>query len=228
MTEKPYILRSQNWTEALKITFYYLKSQPLTLAVIFLASFTANEFLSESARSTMHSMDGPWLSQVGKFLVALVEGYFLMVLGTFFLLNNKTPIGWSAFFKNYLNTLTAELLRFIARSLLYSLALIIPGVVMYARLGFFNFVVALDPEYQKRPDAVIVCLELTRQCWGRITLLNVFFGVVGGALELSPDLLNIDDLWLRSLFAATTFIANLYMFVIMYLVFENLKANRKG
>ena len=127
------------------------------------------------------------------------------------------------FLRKFIAPLTAESLRALTSILLWSLALIVPGVIMYCRLSFVPFVVILDPTYHTKPDALARCRELTRDCWMRLTFFLVALGVIDLLFELAPGLLNIESWMIRIPFDFCGFLFSLFSFLILYVIFDNLR-----
>ena len=211
------------------LTVQWVRELPITLLVLFIATFSTNQYFEWLARELMNTEQGPWPAQICEFLFSLIEGVSLLLVGGYFLINLQRKMTWGEFFKKYTAPLTAESLRALTQILLWSLAVLIPGVIVYCRLTFVPFIVFLDPSYEAKPDAVGRSYELTRPCWGRITFAIFLLGALEGMFELTPNLLKVDNLVMRACIDLCGFLFSLFSFVVVYIIFENLlKEQNKG
>lgn len=224
----PMLLRRQDFHRAGVLTVEFAQSLFLPLLVLFLASFVVNQYLEGLASELNNTDQGPWIAQIGQFLASLIEGFALLMIGGFFLVRRAEGLTWSEFNKRTLAPLTAESLRALTRILLWTLVFIIPGVIMFFRLYFVPYVVFVDPTYKTSPNAVARSLELTKSCWMRVTLVIVALNLVDGAFELAPNLLRTDGLLYRAFFDLSGFIFSLFEFMLLYIIFENLRAQAQN
>jgi hypothetical protein len=209
------------------LTIEWLRTQPLMLLGLFIFSFACDQFFEDLGRALAQSDLGPWPAQIGQFLTNSIEGMVLFLLGGFFLINVQRKMGGWEYLKKYTNPLTAESLRALTRVLLWSLVLILPGVVMYCRMMFLPFVIFFDPEYATHPDAVAITNTLTKKHWLQITLLVFAMSLGDGIFELIPNLLHIEDLVLRTCIALCGFVFSLFSFILLYMIFEHLMQGRE-
>jgi hypothetical protein len=164
---------------------------------LFVATFASEQYFEYLSQMLNATDQGPWPAQLGGLCFGLVEDCALLLLFSYFIVNLKEKMSWDEFFRRYLAPLTAESLRALTSILLWSLALIVPGLVMYCRLIYFApFVVLADPTYKTRPDAVARAKELTRGCWGKLSLFMLGLTVVDALFVYGPSLLNIESLFI--------------------------------
>lgn len=216
------ILQRKDLNRAGLLTIHWIRQLPFTLLILFVFSFTTNQYFEWLARALNDSEQGPWPAQVGEFLISLIEGAALWMIGGYFLVNLFRKTTWKEFFKKTTLPLTAESLRSFTRIILWSLAFILPGVVVFCRLWFVPYIVFVDPTYTTQPDAVARSYALTKTNWLQITAIVMGLEILDGAFELIPNLLKIDDLVLRACIDLCGFLFSLFSFVLLYILFENL------
>lgn len=223
------LLHRRDFNRAGLLTAQWVRELPFTLFVLFAVSFATNLSLEKLSRVLYYTEQGPWPAQIAQMFCALLEGFFLLLIGGFFLVNLREKMSWRIFFKKYMAPLTAESLRAITRILLWCLVFLVPGMIMYCRLNFVPFVVFADPSYATRPDAVARTLELTRSCWFKITLIIFGLGCFDAIFEFAPHILNIEDFGFRLFFELCGFLFSLFSFVLLYMIFQNLmQTQEKG
>lgn len=217
------MIRLQDFNRAGLLTVRWIRELPILLAALFLFNFTTNQYFEYLGQELNSSELGPWPAQLGEFFSSLILGFALLMIGGYFLVSLKQKISWGEFFRRYTAPLTAESLRALTQILLWSLLFILPGMVMYCRLNFLPFVIFCDPEYDARPDAVARCKELTKNCWLRLTFIVLLFSIFDAVFELAPNLMRIENLFARGIFSLCSFVFSLFAFVLLYMIFENLR-----
>lgn len=220
-------LSSRDFHRAGLLTVQWIRELPITLSVLFLLNFASSQYFESLGQELNSTELGPWPAQIGEFLSGLILGFALLMIGGYFLVGLRHKMTWSEFFKRYTAPLTAESLRAITQILLWSLVFILPGMVMYCRLNFVPFVIFCDPDYELRPDAVARSKELTKNCWIRVTLFVLVLSIFDAVFELAPNLMRIENLFGRGLFSLCSFVFSLFAFVLLYMIFENLRQVHK-
>lgn len=217
------LLKRQDFQRAGLLTVQWIRQLPVILGILFLLNFISDQYF-EYLGQVLNSTDlGPWPAQLMQFLSSLILGFALLMIGGYFLVTLRMKIGWRDFFRRYTAPLTAESLRAITQVLLWSLVLIVPGIIMYCRLNFVPFVIFSDPDYEAHPDAVARSKQLTKKCWIRVTFLILILSVFDAVFELAPNLLKIENLFGRGIFSLCNFVFSLFAFVLLYIIFENLR-----
>ena len=216
-------LRRSDFSRAATLTVEFTRELPLTLGVLFLLSFAGIRYFEGVAVELATSEQGPWMAQMGQAVVSMTEGFAVLLIGGYFLMCRHEKITWREFFRRTIAPLTAESLRALTLILLWSLALLIPGFIMYCRLSLIPFIVFCDPTYSTRPDAIARSMELTKRCWPRLFLFMLALAVVSAVFELAPHMLMIDDLITRIMFDFSGFLFSLFGFMLLYIIFENLR-----
>lgn len=209
-----------------ELTKDLVRSQPFLLLAVFVVSFGLNMHFERLSQQLIVMGQGAWQAQLGQFFVSILEGFSFLVIGTYHLLNKREATSWEQYFKRFIGPLTAESLRALARIMLWSLAFIIPGLIMYARLIFVQFIVVLDPNYFKNPNAVATALQMTKNCWIRLTLICLSLAVISGCIEFTPHLLKIENFFARAAFDLVSLIFSLFAFIITYLIYENIRTEK--
>jgi hypothetical protein len=227
LNKKSPILHKSDFPKAMELTVDLARTHAVLIILFFVIGFALNQYLEWLGQILATSDQGPWPAQIAEFLAGLIEGFFLLMIGTFYLANQRTRQTWKEFNAKYLGPLTAESLRALAYICGWSLLFLVPGFIMYARLSVLPFVIVLDPEYDENPDGVKISREMTKHFWVQVSLLTLVLALVGGAFEIAPNLLHIEDLFLRAIFELANFIVSLFAFFLLYCVYDNLKA-RKG
>jgi hypothetical protein len=200
-----------------------VRTFPIMIGLVFFISFGLNRFFEEMARELAFSDQGPWMAQVCEFLVSLIEGFCVLLIGTYFLAFRKTTLSWKEFFKIHFNPLMAESLRSLASILLWSLFFLIPGFIAYVRLSLVGFIVVLDPTFKTNPDALKRSRELTRHCWIRLAGIIMLLTLAEAFFELTPNLLHVGDIFSSFVFECANFLCSLFGFCLLYVIFENLR-----
>ena len=217
------MIKAQDFNRAGLLTVQWIRELPILLGVLFLLNFASGQYFEYLGQELNSSELGPWPAQIGEFLAGLILGFALLMIGGFFLVGLRRKMTWGEFFKRFTAPLTAESLRAITQILLWSLVFVIPGVIMYCRLNFVPFVIFCDPDYEQHPDAVGRCKQLTKKCWFRVTLLILVFSIFDAVFELAPNLLRVENLFARGFFSLCSFVFSLFAFVLLYMIFENLR-----
>ncbi len=91
-------------------------------------------------------------------------------------LQARTDETFTKFTQKHIHALTAESLRALGLTMLWSLALILPGFFKYVRYTFMPYVVVADPVYQRgERDALAYSNDLIKGFTGQVLLLILVF-----------------------------------------------------
>ncbi len=141
-----------------KDNFLILKRGFLPLLIIWIISSSVDQYLGERIEAIMRSPSGLDGSLVIFSLLSIVSGLIFPLLMTsigILAIVSKPEVTLFDFLAKYFNQMIIEELRSWGKILLYSLFLIIPGVIKYIQLCFVQFVVTTLPEYdQGKIDAL--------------------------------------------------------------------------
>lgn len=218
------MLKFRDFHRAGALVLRFLRFMPFPLGLLFIFTFASEQYFEYLSQLLNTTEQGPWPAQLGEFCFSVIESFAQLLLVGYFLVNLFQQTTWLEFFRRHLAPLTAESLRALT-SILYGLLLaIVPGIVRYCRFYLVPFIVYVDPTYQSRPDALARAKELTDDCWVRFTFLILGLGALETGFELGPSLLKIDDLIPRLIFDFCGFIFSLYCLLVVYVVFDNLRA----
>lgn len=182
--------------------------------MLFVVSFLLNLWL-ESIQILPKDEYGRIFQQAGISVISMLEYFCVLLLFVY----SKRPgePTWSNIWL-YIN----ESVRVLTRVLLWLLALIIPAFFVYLKYVLVPFVVFFDTDYKEgKVDALERAAKFTKgimpQLFG-VALLFIIFEVI---FELGPNIYPIFQPWpIRTLFAAGSFLLNIYSTVFCFVLFE--------
>lgn len=171
-----------SYKNILKDTLEILKRSPLLLAALYLGCEVFQQYFMLIERVTTQLTSSPnFVAILGQLLTSLTEFVFLTMLVPQRLIEIDTFRPASSFInfaKRHIVALTAEGLRALTITILWLLALVLPGLYKSIRLMFVPYVVVADPEYMAgRRDAIKYAEELTKGAF--LPLLGIFIAVNG-------------------------------------------------
>lgn len=162
----------------------------------------------------------------------MIEGLFLLLILSWAIptIRPTTAAGTlkEPFNTPYLESFFAEYLRTIAQVLLYTLLLIIPGFVRYARLIFVPFVVLFSQKYRDGDeDALETSVELTNQCIWYIAALLIASVAFEVLFKFTPNVFpGFYNYPVRVLFSFLSYLISVWSYAFLFLLFENAMENR--
>lgn len=165
-----------------------LKSVGIALFLITLSGSILDQVITMKMEAQLSSHSGAgaslWFFGAAALVTNLLYPLFFMLTAIAGLSEQSV----SGLLKKSANQAIIEEMRAWGKAMLWSLFLIIPGIIQFIRLIFVSFVVTLDPEYDKGSiDALEKSKEIARGKWGRIFALFVMFSVFVPALMTSFD-----------------------------------------
>lgn len=171
--------------------------------------------------------------QVILIMISLVEEVGLILIFTFGLTRarqlGRSDLEPNPFTKGYFASFLAEYLRVLAQTLLWSLFLLIPGLVRYTRLIFVRFIAIIYRPYRNNQvDALKLSIELTRPIFWRLFIFIAIMSTIQVALEFAPHLNPVFHLLpLRLLFHMLSYAVSAIAYAYLYEQFiEALKKAR--
>lgn len=134
-----------------KDNFLVLKKGFLPLLLIWIISSSVDQYLGERIEAIMRSPAGLDYSLIIFSLLSIASGLLfpLVMISIGILAITKPQENLADFLGKSFNQMIIEELRSWGKILLYSLFLIIPGIVKYIQLCFVQFVVTTLPEYEQ-------------------------------------------------------------------------------
>ena len=134
-----------------KDNFLVLKKGFLPLLLIWIISSSVDQYLGERIEAIMRSPAGLDYSLIIFSLLSIASGLLfpLVMISIGILAITKPQENLADFLGKNFNQMIIEELRSWGKILLYSLFLIIPGIVKYIQLCFVQFVVTTLPEYEQ-------------------------------------------------------------------------------
>lgn len=195
----------------------FAKQQKWSLLMLFVVSFLLSRWL-ESIPITPQDESSRIFQQVGLSLITLLEAFAVLMLFVYSKRPSETT--WANVWI-YIN----ESVRVLTRVLLWLLAFIIPAFFVYLRYVFVPYVVFFDPDYREgKVDALKRAAELTKGLMPALLGLALIFIGLEILFELGPNIYEALQTWpIRTLFAASSFLLNIYSTVFCYVLFETRK-----
>lgn len=177
----------RKWSEALASL---IGPQGLLIALIFTFNLFLDQVMTELIQDELMSEMGAsaWIWVYGGFTFA--AGLLGPLLVSFLALSAWRHQGTSLLqvARQHLGYLVKEEMRVLGKTLLWSLLLIIPGIIRFFQLLFVPYVVLLDGTYQQgEADALKRSWVFVRRVWGRLLGLVLFFGLVWPVAFTSLD-----------------------------------------
>lgn len=170
-------------------------------------------------------MQGPWKVQVAGGLFDLsFSAIMLFAYGfSLYLLEHK-PIPLTQFLSERLSPMAAEGLLAIAKILMFSLLLIIPGIVYYIFCTFLPYVVFYDGRLLNGDiRALNESKRLVKKHFFKIFGLVVLTGFLSVVIELLPKILGTTVWWLEIWFSLLSFYFGGFLFMFFYGLYEKYK-----
>lgn len=158
------------------------------LAPIFFALTWAEMLLQKWIQEALGSHEGapPWIWAL--VIVAVLLSLATPLITAIFVLSSNLSHTW----KQDLNLLFIEQFRAMGQVLLWSLLLIVPGLIRLAQLSLVPFVVLLDPKYKAgQLDALKTSTRVFKAHWLRIGFWILLFGAI------APLLMTMADPWVE-------------------------------
>lgn len=216
-------LFSESLTLALRLAREQIGPLALLLALGTLITINAENLMQTAPSAEENSR---WILQVCMGLWELCEGLAMILILSWGIpkLRPLTEAHFTQhpFAENYLGSFFAEYLRLLANVLLWGLLLIIPGFVRYCRLIFVPYVAIFARPYREgKIDALELAADLTRGRFAWLIGIMLLFTGVQVGIEFVPHLLpELHILPLRILFIGISFFISVWLFALLYLLFE--------
>ena len=187
--------------------------------MLFVVSFLLARGLEEMP--TVAKDEGSRIfQQVGLSLISLLESFLVLILFVY----SKRPSEptWQHIWL-YIN----ESIRVLTRVLLWLLAFIIPAFFVYLRYILVPYVVFFDPDYREgKVDALKRAAELVKGIMPVLLGIALIFIAGEVVFELGPNLYPPFQPWpIRILFAAGSFLLNIYATVFCFVLFETRRSS---
>lgn len=214
-------------SEGLALAQKLIKAQWLALAILFLISTALGLQLEDALAETTARGDSE------RIVLALAGGVVDMFEGvmTFMLLSwalpRVRPLSGPQFLKQpfqkpYLSHFFAESLRALGSILLWTLALILPGLFRYVQLIFVPLIVFFDQEYEAgNVDALQRSTQLANR---RMKFLIPFMLMTMSAsvlLQLAPNKwVELHTLGYRTAFSLVGFLLSVWSYSVIVVLFE--------
>ncbi len=185
----------QSLKPAVAFTLFFVKTSWYWIAIFYIFAFCMTEYFVSLPQMDPMNSKLLLLCKLGEMVTALVFSLFAMLL---------IPARWAEYKRNlplrslgsiihkYTWMLVLEGLRVFVWTLLWTLMLIVPGIIKYARFSLVPFVVMLNDDYDKgRLDALKHSENLTRgHVFGMLILLVLitFFDLAYELSSLIPGI----------------------------------------
>lgn len=196
----------------------FLKNQKWTLLMLFVVSFALARFFEELPILPKDE-NSRIFQQIGLSLISLLESFLVLILFVYSKRHNEQPSEptWQQIWL-YIN----ESVRVLTRVLLWLLAFIIPSFFVYLKYVLVPFVVFFDPDYKEgKVDALEKAASLTKGIMPALFGVSLLFIIFELLFELGPNIFPPFQTWpIRTLFAAASFLLNIYSTVFCYVLFE--------
>lgn len=174
-----------------KVKFWIsLRKIGIHLFILTVIGTTLDQWITQRMEDLLMSSEGVgagiWLYGA----ISLVISLTYPLAGTLLVLSVIKNESLPQFFKKHFQQNLIEEMRAWGIAMLWSLALVIPGLIRFLRYLFVPFVVTLDPAYERgEKDALKESLKLSR---GRLLPL---IGLFIGFSIFAPGLLTVADEW---------------------------------
>lgn len=202
------------------------------LARLQVAPLLALLFVDLALNLSIHSLmtgpprpDNPLALQVAQALWELVQNILLFLVLCWGIPSARgaRPSGIESepFKSPYLGSFFAEYFRALAQELLYTLLLILPGIIRHIRLIYVPYIAIFSKDYRAdKIDALQYSIALTKGRGWRIFGAIAFFGLAGGLTVLIP-LIDKESFLLQSLSIVLGFFVGIWTNAFLYLMFED-------
>jgi len=138
--------------DSLRLYRPFLASSLLLLLILFFGVELLHHYFLTIMRLTQGIQSFNLPAIMGQILTSLLEFVCLTMLVPLKImaLQGRAPdIGFVAFTQKHIKALTLESLRALAVTLIWTMALILPGFFKYLRFFFVPYIVVADPLYEK-------------------------------------------------------------------------------
>lgn len=205
---------AQNWKEAFAALF---SKTGLSLAAVFTATTLLDQTLSDLVQSELMNPKGTsgliWVYGILSFITGILGpvAVSFLALCAWRLPSQNIKDAAGA----HLSYLIKEEIRVLGKSIVWSLLLIIPGLIRFFLSAFVPYVVMLDQKYQLgQVDALNTSSQFVKKVWGRLLGLFVVFGV------LIPLLMTAFDEWRPLLRQPATGMMLLFVELTLLVIFQ--------
>jgi hypothetical protein len=158
-----------------------IKTSGLALLVVYFLYTLFDQILTSLMEQNLRSPDGADFRVFIYGAVYLANSILFTTMAILVALYGVTQkkAGLIEFLKKYFSQSCIEVLRSWGKTLLWSLLLIVPGILKYLQFIFVPFVVALYPAYDEgRVDALATSKALFKKHWGKVLLALMTFQVI--------------------------------------------------
>lgn len=164
--------------------FQTLKRSLLPLWGLMIVYSFLDHSLTRQMEIALRNPDGisneVWFFAIASFLVSLIFPLVLLMIGFFHL--SRTLGGqhsWGSYLHSYFNLTIIETLRMWGKSLLWSLAFILPGIYRFFTLIFVPYIVCFSKSYQQGQwDALEESKRLVKKYWVRLLGIFLLFNLI--------------------------------------------------
>lgn len=192
----------------------------LPLFVLTLIYTSLDQLLTINIDASLRSTAGGNMGMIWAYgFLSLIIGILFPILGILIVVYGASEpatseLGLMYFIEKHVNQVSIEILRSWGKTLLWSLALILPGMWKYVEFTMIPFVVMLSPGYQRgEQDALEASSRVVKQRLGKIILILILFHLI------LPSLLTVffDDyrlVWQTPVSALFLTLLDVYIFII--------------
>ena len=216
----------KTWQDALDLSIKTLKRYRVVIICTFLCGYLINGIIESpfSANSAPASDSWRILSSMISALWDLTSNMILFILSTLIpvktsLMKGQKDARWDW---DTLVSLAAESLRGLGRVLLWSLVLLVPGIIQYVRLSFVPYLVAYSKEYNAGSvDALETSKVLTKPILWPLLGITLIMGLIMIGLELIPQVyLEFHPAPIRLAFELAAFMVGVYGYSLGRILFH--------
>ena len=206
------------WKKVFRSSFdhskIFIRDQKWSILMLFVVSFLLERWL-ESLPITPSDESSRIFQQIGLSIISLLEAFAILMLFVYSKLPGEPT--WKHIWL-YIN----ESIRVLTRVLLWLLALLVPAFFVYIKYVLVPYVVFFDPDYREgKVDALERAASLVKGSLPALIGIALIFILFELGFELGPNLIPAFQAWpVRILFAAASFLLNIYSTVFCFVLFE--------
>lgn len=223
-----------SFKDALVLSKDLLKRHPFVLGALFLLNLKLDLTLEDLFAAPQFGMNDKTLLLliIGRASWAMIVSVILFILSTLppapgKLMAEQRSAQWD---KETLVSLAAETFRAMGHVLLWSLLLIIPGIIVYTRLSFVPYIVLYSKEYQAgEVDCLALSKRLAKHVLFRLLFLSIGLALLVFAIQMIPQIdLRFRVLYIRIFTDLTAFWLAVYACCLMRTLFHRLFLKDRG
>ncbi len=215
------------FSDSIRLTARVIRERWFVLLLFFVASATVMIHIEDRLIGLGSQSDRERILFALIGALADIADSFVLLLLLSWTMPRVHPLTGPQFLKEpfnreYLTTFVAESLRVLGYSMLWALALIIPGLVRYIQFSFVPMIVFFSREYEDgNVDALALSIKMVNRRWKLIFSVMLTLGILALALQLGPSrYAELHTMPIRVSFYLVGTLLSIWSYCLIFLVFE--------